>query len=353
MNNSNTTSPETDSSEAVAGRPRFFIAGAVAAVLVTALFVWVFQSRPSEERPDSGADETVSPGRSGDAEWYVEELTDAEELVDAQQADGFISPDQTIILGEEQETTEVTREQLEGMPKDDPIMVLQEHEQIEYRTPRQLREEANGDPDWSIRIFHDGRIQETTLGQLLEEYALKMDESLAVIVSVSHVETTTPGEVVMRDGEESTVKLVKEPRQTGETTLRELLHGQEAVSSEDLYYVHTTLEEDTQGIWGIVHHALIARFAEGIAIQRGEAAEKYQVDIPRNADERQGDETSSYLGQIIDEKVRSSYSYNLKEARMGQNPDMIRPGQEIIIVRFQLEELIEIYEHFVRRAAAE
>jgi hypothetical protein len=32
---------------------------------------------------------------------------------------------------------------------------------------------------------------------------------------------------------------------------------------------------------------------------------------------------------------------------MGQNPDMIRPGQELLIVRFTPEELVAIYKHFV------
>jgi hypothetical protein len=35
---------------------------------------------------------------------------------------------------------------------------------------------------------------------------------------------------------------------------------------------------------------------------------------------------------------------------MGKNPDLIFQGQEIVIVMFSPEELINIYQHFVARS---
>ena len=39
--------------------------------------------------------------------------------------------------------------------------------------------------------------------------------------------------------------------------------------------------------------------------------------------------------------------YNFKKNRMGKNPDQVIPGQEIVIIKFEAEELIGIYTHFV------
>ena len=61
------------------------------------------------------------------------------------------------------------------------------------------------------------------------------------------------------------------------------------------------------------------------------------------------DRSSSYLGKMIDDKTKESYVYNFKENRMGRNPDEIHPGQEIVIVNFKPQELIDIYQHFIDR----
>jgi hypothetical protein len=77
---------------------------------------------------------------------------------------------------------------------------------------------------------------------------------------------------------------------------------------------------------------------------------KYQVEIPPDADQRLEDQSSSYLGRMIDQKTRSTYVYNYEKGSMGRNPDLIYPGQELVIVGFSPEELISIYEHFVARS---
>ena len=65
------------------------------------------------------------------------------------------------------------------------------------------------------------------------------------------------------------------------------------------------------------------------------------------ADEVLADDSSSYLGRLIHTKSRDSYVYNYKTHRMGRNPDVLYPGQEIVIVKFNPDELIGIYKHFV------
>ena len=92
---------------------------------------------------------------------------------------------------------------------------------------------------------------------------------------------------------------------------------------------------------------LIENFARGVAVKRGAQSDTYRVDIPREADEVLANRQSSFLGRLIYRKTKASYVYNFKENRIGQNPDRIYPGQQIVIVDFQPDELIAIYQHFV------
>jgi hypothetical protein len=134
-------------------------------------------------------------------------------------------------------------------------------------------------------------------------------------------------------------------------TIAELLGPAEDIPPDAVYYVHTVKPGNDQGIWGIVHTGIIDNFAHGVAIHRGESDETYRVDIPRDADERREDESSSFLGKFIYEKSRQSYVYNFRTERLGRNPDLIVPGQEIVIISFTPEELIAVYKHFARQQA--
>lgn len=131
-------------------------------------------------------------------------------------------------------------------------------------------------------------------------------------------------------------------------TIAELLGAEESIASDAVFYVHTVRPEDSQGIWGIVHDGIVENFAEGVAVHRGESTETYRVDIPPHADEREPDSSSSFLGRIIHEKSQQTYVYNYQTERLGRNPDLIFPGQEIVIVSFTPDELIEIYKYFAR-----
>jgi len=126
--------------------------------------------------------------------------------------------------------------------------------------------------------------------------------------------------------------------------------AQRSAPDDGIYYVRHVGADDVQGLWGIVHDGLVTNFAAGIAVRRGENIERYQVKIPANADEVRRDDSSSFLGLLIDRKTSQSYVYNYSEGKMGKSPDLIYPGQEIVIIGFTPEELVQIYRHFVARA---
>ena len=142
------------------------------------------------------------------------------------------------------------------------------------------------------------------------------------------------------------LNVVTRPYRLEAATLADLLRRQKTENPDSIFYLHTVQPTDEQGIWGIVHFGLIDNFARGMAVRRGEDVETYTVRIPRDADERLRDRSSSFLGKLIDRKTKESYVYNFRDDRMGRSPDHVYPGQEIVIINFEPEELISIYKHF-------
>ena len=142
------------------------------------------------------------------------------------------------------------------------------------------------------------------------------------------------------------LNVVRRPYRMEAATLADLLQRKKAENPDTIFYLHTVQPTDEQGIWGIVHYGLIDNFAGGLALERGKKLETYTVQIPRDADERLVDQSSSFLGRLIDRKTKESFVYNFRDNRMGRNPDRIYPGQEIVIINFEPEELISIYKHF-------
>jgi hypothetical protein len=50
---------------------------------------------------------------------------------------------------------------------------------------------------------------------------------------------------------------------------------------------------------------------------------------------------------VLDDKVRETYIYNYEQGLVGQNPDLIHPGQQLVVVTFTEDELVQIYHHFM------
>lgn len=123
--------------------------------------------------------------------------------------------------------------------------------------------------------------------------------------------------------------------------LQELLNDPDNTAGK-LFYIHGVTNNDRQGLWGIIQNGLIKTFASGLKLKQN----RISADIPQSADERLNNSTSSFLGSILNHKVKDTYVYNYKKGILGQNPDLITPGQELIIVTFTEAELIEIYNHF-------
>lgn len=125
--------------------------------------------------------------------------------------------------------------------------------------------------------------------------------------------------------------------------LKELLNDPQQRPG-DVFYIHAVDNYDRQGLWGIMQRGLTETFAKGIRLSGQDRT--LSTRIPEDADERLADQSSSFLGRILDDKVQETLVYNYRQGLLGQDPDLIQPGQQLLIVRFSEDELIHIYNHF-------
>ena len=135
------------------------------------------------------------------------------------------------------------------------------------------------------------------------------------------------------------------PRET--LTIRELLEGTVEIGEHDIFYVHAVTPDDHQGLWGIIQKGVTENFGRGVRLTIEGRTDTYRVAVPPDADEVLEDRSSSPLGLMIYRKSRETIVYNRKLGRLTLDPDVtIYPGNELIIVGFKPEELIDLYKHF-------
>ncbi|WP_432698545.1 hypothetical protein ACQUQP_09445 [Marinobacterium sp. YM272] len=125
--------------------------------------------------------------------------------------------------------------------------------------------------------------------------------------------------------------------------LEEILNDPDSNPS-DVFYIHSVDSFDRQGLWGIMQRGLTATFARGIKL--GADSRTLSATIPEDADERLADQSSSFLGNVLDQKVKDTLIYNYNQGLLGQDPNLIQPGQQLLIIRFSEDELIRIYNFF-------
>ncbi len=124
----------------------------------------------------------------------------------------------------------------------------------------------------------------------------------------------------------------------------------ETIADDALFYVHLVTEDDVQGLWGIVQAGLIDTFRQGLRIEGiSKNRDMLQAVIPANADEQLPSGLSSFLGKILSDKVDSSYIYNFNTKKMGRDPDLIHPDQQLIVIHFSPDELKQIYQFFAEQ----
>ena len=346
--------------------------GSLFVLILVAAGIYFYLHRQPAESPEQTAEDSVTGPESAipdivtadekleqEAREYIRDITTIKpHPVPAENADNFVQRDQTIRLLDETKVEQVTPKQLLADPNikpDTPLTVIKEVEQIEIVTPETLRESSGGDLDKPIKVMEGDTVKETTVREVLDRHAAEASENpITVVKKVEEVQVMTAKEI----GDDQTLaddkplKIVRGRQGLDEASIAEIMMNRDASDADAIYYIRTVKDSDIQGIWGIIQYGLIDNFARGIAIRRGEDINTYRVDIPNNADEMVTDLTSSFLGKMIYDKSLNTYVYNFQQGRIGHNPDMVHPGQELLIIRFSPEELVEIYKHFVNNNRA-
>lgn len=333
----------------------------VGLVLALAVVGYLFRDSlfPGEDTravaPTPAAEKVAAPPASVEkqAKEFVAKLAeDQVEPVPAKSADHFVSKDQIISLLPESTIEFTTPKDIERNPAlepDTPITVIREVEQIETATPEKIIAEAGGDLNKTVRILEDGEVRELTVREVLQRYAANPDDPISVVKKMQYFEITTPAEIAQDTtlDPDQEIKIITKPYRLEAATIAELLMREGKFDPDSIFYVRTVRSTDDQGIWGIIHDGIVTNFAQGMAIRRGREVNTYKIDIPRDADELLEDQSSSFLGRLIHRKTLESHVYNFEKNRMGRNPNYVTPGQEIVIINFEPEELISIYKHFV------
>ena len=115
-----------------------------------------------------------------------------------------------------------------------------------------------------------------------------------------------------------------------------------------MFYVHSVTADDRQGIWGIIQRGITENFARGISIGHGGDRSVYRFHVPDDADEVLENNSSSPLGIMIYRKSNETILYNRRLGRLTRDPHAtIYPGNELIIVGFEAQEIVSLYRDFV------
>ena len=349
----------------------------------------------SDAAPSADAARTAeADATEAEAKQYVEMLTaTTPRTIPVDKADHFVTQEHVLSLVPEDMIESVSVGELakdDALAAETPVTVVREVEQIETAAPEQLIAEFGGDLDTRLRVlvkYDDSSddaeqnvavqsdterddagqsvagqtdaeqgdtgqtvaptVEQITVREALERLLAEPEKPISVIRTVRYFEVMTLRELLDTEEDADTfLNVITRPYRLEAATLADLLRRQKTENPDSIFYLHTVQPTDKQGIWGIVHFGLIDNFARGMAVRRGEDVETYTVRIPRDADERLHDRSSSFLGKLIDRKTKESYVYNFRDDRMGRSPDRVYPGQEIVIINFEPEELVSIYKHF-------
>ena len=152
-----------------------------------------------------------------------------------------------------------------------------------------------------------------------------------------------PKNNTITNGEDSSLSTLYNANIGNQIKLKDLLDLSDS-NGKRIFYIHAVNPNDRQGIWGILQKGLTDTFAKGITLSDKDKLIK--ATIPLEADETLANRKSSFLGRLLHNKVATTHIYNFRQGLLGQNPNLITPGQQLIIVTFTEDELLGIYSHY-------
>ena len=223
----------------------------------------------------------------------------------------------------------------------------------ESHTKTTLAELSTSSEDYTADITiitEDGARITLPLVELINQPDINLNAPITQVIQEKHTRLITKGEL------NSETDLT-----SSQAVIATINHGEQQVAIRDIiqddsfddnaiFYLHRVTERDVQGLWGIIQTGLIEKFREGLHIEGISLSQSFvQATIPADADEKLQSGLSSFLGKILNQKVDTSYIYNFSTKKMGRDPNIIHPGQQLVLIHFTTDELKEIYQNFSSR----
>lgn len=299
------------------------------------------------ENPAPTSDEVIEQEADAFVEALAPAQTDAVTTV-TEDNDQFIRHDGTVSLPN-LETRNTTIKQLlaDKNLTADTQLTLNYIDKEEISTS--LTELATSIEDHTVAITiisADGTLLTAPLAELLNQEAIDDSAAIRYIKETNISTQLTIGELAKSDIDldQNVVAIINHGAQ--EIAVKDIVQSAEFADNA-LFYLHRVSERDQQGLWGIIQAGLIEKFREGLHLE-GVSPNKdlMHVTIPADADEKLSSGLSSFLGKLLNTKVTSSYIYNFSTETMGRDPNVIHPGQQLVLIHFSAEELKQVYQFF-------
>lgn len=288
---------------------------------------------------------------------FVEQLgagdeTDEDSTVTISEQQGeFVRHDGTIAIPklEHRNTTVGELANDKTLATDTPV-TLQFTETEKQTTTLQALDDSTEDKKQLITLEEsDGTRRQAPLADLLNEKDVDKNASVMVIKEHKRTEQLTVGELAESDISSSQKVIATINQGIEELSVKDIVQSGD-LPDNALFYLHRVTERDRQGLWGIIQTGLIQRFRQGLALEGiSRNKELAKVTIPADADEPLPTGLSSFLGKVLNKKVTSSYIYNFSTHTMGHDPNLIHPGQQLILIHFSPDELKQIYVFFAEQ----
>lgn len=286
---------------------------------------------------------------------FVDELAptpEEQEVVTVTEDQGeFVRHDGTIAIPrlEHRTTTIGELQQDKNLAADTPLTIHFVEQQRTATTLEQLAKDSD-DHQQIITIEHsDGSQMTGSLAELLSNEDLDLAAAVTLIKDQKRTQQLTAGELAESDIDASQQIIATINHGIEELSVKDIINTGE-LPDNALFYLHRVTKADVQGLWGIIQQGLIHRFRQGLSLE-GIATNRdlVRVTIPADADEPLPTGLSSFLGRILSQKVESSYIYNFSTQTMGHDPNLIHPGQQLILIHFKPYELKRIYLFFAEQ----
>jgi len=284
-----------------------------------------------------------------EAKLFVEQLSPETEstLAIKEGDDQFVGYDNVLSLPniEQRDTTLAALLEDKNLTADMPVTLDFD---VEKRTETTLARIQNKTEDFTAPITiiaPDGQMITQPLADMISQSIAGLNDPITYVEQEHRHIDTTIGELLTLDIAPDFPLQASITLGVQDIAVSDLVNGNG--NTNGLYYVHRVTDKDKQGLWGIIQTGLIEKFRHGLRIEGIQKnKELAQAVIPEDADEKLESGLSSFLGNILNRKVDNSYIYNYQTKVMGRDANLIHPGQQVILVEFNPNELTDIYQFF-------